>query len=141
MGGPGEQEADKPKGPEDEENDEETGVECRKHQCQDRKGGARFRVDPVRQRGVPTRFMGGERSARQMPMTATAMEAAMSPYPRRRLNHGPKVASANDTMPRARSPAFVDRNAVAFNVGPSERGVRTPFVSGSGMSPHHRPPR
>src|SRR5712691_11128437 len=63
-----------------------------------------------------------------MPRTATAMETAMSPYPRRILNHGPKVASAKDTMPRARSPAFVDRNAVAFNIGPSDRNLQPPVA-------------
>src|SRR3989442_10012310 len=65
-----------------------------------------------------------ERSAHQMPTTATATDAIIRPYPTRRLNHGPKVASAKDTMPSARSPALVDRNAVAFNIGPSERRGR-----------------
>src|SRR3989454_12295157 len=62
-----------------------------------------------------------------MPTTATATDAIIRPYPTRRLNHGPKVASAKDTMPSAKSPALVDRNAVAFNIGPSERRVRSTF--------------
>src|SRR2546425_3369521 len=77
-----------------------------------------------------------------MPTIATVMEATISPYPRRRLNQGPKVASAKDTMPRARNPAFVDRNAVAFNIGPSEWRGRVLFPPPSGpCRPPHAPPR
>src|SRR3989454_12195679 len=79
-----------------------------------------------------------------MPTTATATDAIIRPYPTRRLNHGPKVASAKDTMPSAKSPALVDRNAVAFNIGPSERRGRTSFAPRSGMrrehKPHHKTP-
>src|SRR2546426_6944758 len=75
-----------------------------------------------------------------MPATAAAMEATINPYPRRRLNHGPNVARANDTMPRAKSPAFVDRNAVAFSIGPSERRGRGSFAFRSGVLRHHQPP-
>src|SRR3989454_4352619 len=75
-----------------------------------------------------------------MPTTATATDAIIRPYPTRRLNHGPKVASAKDTMPSAKSPALVDRNAVAFNIGPSERRVPATFAPRSGMRRDHRPP-
>src|SRR2546427_11039981 len=74
-----------------------------------------------------------------MPTTAAATDAIIRPYPTRRLNHGPKVASAKDTMPSAKSPALVDRNAVAFNVGPSERRVRIAFAPTSGRGPRERP--
>src|SRR3989449_11094177 len=75
-----------------------------------------------------------------MPTTATATDAIIRPYPTRRLNHGPKVASAKDTMPSAKSPALVDRNAVAFNIGPSERRVRASFSPRTGVGRHPRPP-
>src|SRR2546422_11679583 len=68
-----------------------------------------------------------------MPTTATATDAIIRPYPTRRLKHGPKVASAKDTMPRAKSPALVDRNAVAFNIGPSERRGRGLFAPRAGV--------
>src|SRR2546430_6612031 len=74
-----------------------------------------------------------------MPTTATATDAIIRPYPTRRLNHGPKVASAKDTMPSAKSPALVDRNAVAFNIGPSERRDRATFAPRSGTRRRHTP--
>src|SRR3989442_12345507 len=81
-----------------------------------------------------------ERSAHQMPTTATATDAIIRPYPTRRLNHGPKVASAKDTMPSAKSPALVDRNAVAFNIGPSERRGPTSFPPRTGLRREPKPP-
>src|SRR2546425_9930854 len=74
-----------------------------------------------------------------MPTTATATDAIIRPYPTRRLNHGPKVASAKDTMPSAKSPALVDRNAVAFNIGPSERRGRATLAPPTGGGADHRP--
>src|SRR5256885_16931617 len=75
---------------------------------------------------------GAERYAHKLPTTATATDAIIRPYPTRRLNHGPKVASAKDTMPRAKSPALVDRNAVAFNIGPPERRGPASFARTAG---------
>src|SRR2546427_12156691 len=74
-----------------------------------------------------------------MPTTATATDAIIRPYPTRRLNQGPNVASAKDTVPSAKSPALVDRNAVAFNIGPSERRGRASFAPPSGLWEHHTP--
>src|SRR2546427_11309024 len=75
-----------------------------------------------------------------MPTIATATDAIIRPYPTRRLNHGPKVASAKDTMPSAKSPALVDRNAVAFNIGPPERRARVVLAPGLGPWREKSPP-
>src|SRR2546427_6133949 len=75
-----------------------------------------------------------------MPTIATATDAIIRPYPTRRLNHGPKVASAKDTMPSAKSPALVDRNAVAFNIGPSERRAPDSLGPRSGEGGGHTAP-